>query len=80
MATLGKSKETVLELWGNLQVSQVIATIPTTNSFVIRGIEFELQEIKNCNETYPLTLVTCSTSALAANWRRSDTIAELVFN
>ncbi|EAT37498.1 AAEL010526-PA [Aedes aegypti] len=31
LAALGKSKETALQLWNNLEASQVITTIPTTN-------------------------------------------------
>uniref|UniRef100_A0A8D8J666 Nuclear pore complex protein Nup205 n=1 Tax=Culex pipiens TaxID=7175 RepID=A0A8D8J666_CULPI len=56
LAALGKSKETALQLWNNLEASQVIATIPTTSTFVNRGIESELEEIESRNETYPLTL------------------------
>ncbi|XP_058819266.1 nuclear pore complex protein Nup205 [Topomyia yanbarensis] len=56
LAALGKSKETALQLWTNLEASQIIATIPTTSTFVNRGIESELEEIESRNETYPLTL------------------------
>ncbi|KAL1374498.1 hypothetical protein pipiens_018057, partial [Culex pipiens pipiens] len=48
--------QTALQLWNNLEASQVIATIPTTSTFVNRGIESELEEIESRNETYPLTL------------------------
>jgi nuclear pore complex protein Nup205 len=33
LAALGKSKETSLQLWNNLESSQIITTIPTTNTF-----------------------------------------------
>ncbi|XP_019530030.3 nuclear pore complex protein Nup205 [Aedes albopictus] len=56
LAALGKSKETALQLWNNLEASQVITTIPTTSTFANRGIESELEEIESRNETYPLTL------------------------
>ncbi|XP_055585632.1 nuclear pore complex protein Nup205-like [Uranotaenia lowii] len=56
LAALGKSKETALQLWNNLEASQIITTIPTTSSFGNRGIESELEEIESRNETYPLTL------------------------
>ncbi|XP_065083337.1 nuclear pore complex protein Nup205 [Ochlerotatus camptorhynchus] len=56
LAALGKSTETALQLWNNLEASQVISTIPTTSTFANRGIESELEEIESRNETYPLTL------------------------
>ncbi|XP_055523518.1 nuclear pore complex protein Nup205 [Wyeomyia smithii] len=56
LAALGKSKETALQLWTNLEASQIITTIPTTSTFANRGIESELEEIESRNETYPLTL------------------------
>ena len=33
LAALGKSKETALQLWVNLEFSQIIHTVPTTNTF-----------------------------------------------
>lgn len=57
LAALGKSKETALKLWTNLEASQIITTIRSTNAFstVLRGIESEIDETENRNETYPLT-------------------------
>lgn len=57
LAALGKSKETALQLWINLEASQIITTIPTTNTFssVARGIETEIEKTESRNETYPLT-------------------------
>ncbi|XP_055616153.1 nuclear pore complex protein Nup205 [Toxorhynchites rutilus septentrionalis] len=56
LAALGKSKETALQLWSNLEASQIISTIPTTSTFASRGIESELEEIESRNELYPLTI------------------------
>lgn len=57
LAALGKSKETALQLWVNLEASQIITTIPSTNAFstVPRGIESEIDKTESRNETYPLT-------------------------
>lgn len=57
LAALGKSKETAMQLWLNLEATQIIATIPTTHSFstVARGIESEIDKTESRNETYPLT-------------------------
>lgn len=33
LAALGKSKETALQLWQNLEISQVIQTLPSTSAF-----------------------------------------------
>uniref|UniRef100_A0A336MB53 CSON014651 protein n=1 Tax=Culicoides sonorensis TaxID=179676 RepID=A0A336MB53_CULSO len=56
LAALAKSKETALQLWANLEASQIIVTIPTTAAFSSRGIESEIEEIESRNEYYPLTL------------------------
>lgn len=58
LAALGKSRETALQLWINLEASQIITTVPTTNAFstVARGIESEIDKTESRNETYPLTL------------------------
>lgn len=71
LAALGKSKETALQLWINLEASQIITTVPTTNAFsVSRGIESEIDKTESRNETYPLThavldfLYTLSTTVL----------------
>lgn len=57
LAALGKSKETAMQLWINLEASQIITTIPTTQTFstVPRGIESEIEKTESRNETYPLT-------------------------
>lgn len=57
LAALGKSRETAMQLWMNLEASQIIATIPTTHAFstVARGIESEIDMTESRNETYPLT-------------------------
>ena len=41
----------------NLEASQIITTIPSTNAFstVPRGIECEIDKTESRNETYPLT-------------------------
>lgn len=56
LAALGKSKETALQLWVNLEASQIITTIPSTHiSTVPSGIESEIDKTESRNETYPLT-------------------------
>lgn len=55
LAALGKSSETAIQLWNLLETSQIICTVPTTSSFINRGIESELEEIESRNESYPLT-------------------------
>lgn len=55
LAALGKSRETALQLWNNLESSQIIVTIPSTAAFVNRGIESEIEEVEARNEFYPLT-------------------------
>lgn len=75
LAALGKSKETALQLWVNLEASQIISTIPTTNAFstVSSGIESEIEKTECRNETYPLSqavlefLHTLSTTVLPRN-------------
>lgn len=75
LAALGKSKETALQLWINLEASQIITTIPTTNAFstVARGLESEIEKTECRNETYPLTfavlefLYTLSTTVVPRN-------------
>lgn len=58
LAALGLSKETALQLWSNMEASQVIQTIPTTTAFGKRGIASEIEEIESRNEVYPLTQAT----------------------
>lgn len=57
LAALGKSKETAMQLWLNLEASQIITTVQTTQTFttVARGIESEIEKTESRNETYPLT-------------------------
>lgn len=55
LAALGKSKETAMQLWINLEASQIITTIPSTQAFSRRGIESEIDKTESRNETYTLT-------------------------
>lgn len=57
LAALAKSKETAMQLWINLEATQIITTVPTTQAFstVPRGIESEIDKTESRNETYPLT-------------------------
>lgn len=59
LAALGRSKETALQLWVNLEHIQIIQTIPTTAQFAngagAGGIDNDLKQIEARNETYPLT-------------------------
>lgn len=57
LSALGKSKETALSLWFNLESCQIITTIPSTNAFniVSRGIENDINKTESCHGTYPLT-------------------------
>ncbi|XP_055844433.1 nuclear pore complex protein Nup205 [Episyrphus balteatus] len=55
LAALGKSKDTAIQLWNNLEASQIIATIPTTNTYVVCGLEVEIEQNESRNETYPLS-------------------------
>lgn len=75
LAALSKSKETAMQLWINLEASQIISTIQSTNAFrtVARGIESEIDKTESRNETYPLTqamlelLYTLSSTVLPRN-------------
>lgn len=57
LAALAKSKETAMQLWINLEATQIITTVPTTQAYstVARGIESEIDKTESRNETYPLT-------------------------
>lgn len=57
LCALGKSVETALQLWFNLESSQIIPTIPSTNASnsVVLDIGSQIDKIGSCNETYPLT-------------------------
>ncbi|XP_037026300.1 nuclear pore complex protein Nup205 [Bradysia coprophila] len=73
LAALGKSKDTAMQLWINLEAKQIITTIPSTTEFAVRGIESEIEQIESRNGTYPLTqallefLYTISTTAVPKN-------------
>lgn len=75
LAAFGKSKETALELWENLESSQIITTIQSTNalSTVTNDIESEIDQTKSSNAAYPLTqailelLYTLSTTIVPRN-------------
>lgn len=54
LAALSKSKETALQLWVNLEASQIITTIPY-NTELPSSIESEIDKTESRNETYPLT-------------------------
>lgn len=67
LAALAGSKETALQLWANLEHSQIVRTlVPTTMGVAASfggggggaatGIENDLRQIEARNETYPLTL------------------------
>ncbi|KAB0795840.1 hypothetical protein PPYR_09901 [Photinus pyralis] len=55
LAALSKSPETAAQTWHNLEVSQLLVTIPTTSSYQPRGLQTELDEIESRMEEYPLT-------------------------
>ncbi|KAK5642892.1 hypothetical protein RI129_009059 [Pyrocoelia pectoralis] len=55
LAALSKSPETAAQTWNNLEVSQLLITIPTTSSYQPRGLQTELDEIESRMEEYPLT-------------------------
>ncbi|XP_059616837.1 nuclear pore complex protein Nup205 [Phlebotomus argentipes] len=55
LASLSKSRETALQLWNCLEVSQIIHTIPSTAQFHNQGIETEIEQNESRNEVYPLT-------------------------
>ncbi|XP_019753417.1 nuclear pore complex protein Nup205 [Dendroctonus ponderosae] len=55
LASLSKSVSNANRMWNNLEASQILVTIPTTSSYVPKGIETELDEIESRLEEYPLT-------------------------
>lgn len=55
LAALAKSPEIAVQLWENLELSQILITIPSTSSYQPRGIQSELDEIESNLEQYPLT-------------------------
>lgn len=75
LSALGKSVENALSLWFNLESSQIITTIPSTNesNTVPRDIGSEIDKIESCNGAYPLTqaifelLYTLSSKILPRN-------------
>lgn len=73
LAALAKSKETALQLWSILEQSQIITTIPSTNTHPVRGIQSEIEEIESRNESYMLTqavlefFYTISSTAIPRN-------------
>ena len=70
LAALGKSVETAVQLWNTLEASQIISTIPTTASFVNRGIVSFLFAFKSL--TYFMYLIifrNLSLSKLRAEMR-----------
>lgn len=73
LASLGKSKETAIQLWTMLENSQIITTIPSTATFSNRGIESDLEQNECRNESYPLTqailnmLITLVSTAVPPN-------------
>lgn len=56
LAGLCKSQETALQMWNNIESSQILVTVPTTSSYQPRGIQTELDEVESRLEEYPLTL------------------------
>ncbi|XP_054275578.1 nuclear pore complex protein Nup205-like [Macrosteles quadrilineatus] len=55
LAALGRSPATAAVLWHNLEASQILATIPSTSSYLPRGLQTELEEVESRNEEFPLT-------------------------
>uniref|UniRef100_A0A1B0FYB5 Uncharacterized protein n=1 Tax=Phlebotomus papatasi TaxID=29031 RepID=A0A1B0FYB5_PHLPP len=55
LGSLAQSRETALQLWNCLEVSQIIHTIPSTAQFLNQGIETEIEQNESRNEVYPLT-------------------------
>lgn len=61
LAALGKLKETALQLWFNLETSQIIETIPLANAFstvpccLESETVMEIVKTESRNEIYPLT-------------------------
>uniref|UniRef100_A0A1B0A9W8 Nuclear pore complex protein Nup205 n=1 Tax=Glossina pallidipes TaxID=7398 RepID=A0A1B0A9W8_GLOPL len=55
LAALGKSRETANLLWNNLEASQIIETIPSTNTHSTSNIVLEIEQNECRLEKYPLT-------------------------
>ncbi|KAK7605078.1 hypothetical protein V9T40_006936 [Parthenolecanium corni] len=55
LAALAKSSEIANIIWRNLETTQIIPTIPTTNNYQPRGVQAELEEVESKNEEFPLT-------------------------
>lgn len=55
LASLSKSSENAVQMWENLEASQILVTVPSTSSYIPRGIQTELEEIESSFEEYPLT-------------------------
>ncbi|KAG5873933.1 hypothetical protein JTB14_014533 [Gonioctena quinquepunctata] len=55
LAALSTSSENAAQMWENLEVSQILVTIPSTSNYAPRGIQTELEEIESRMEEFPLT-------------------------
>ncbi|XP_058121334.1 nuclear pore complex protein Nup205 [Anopheles ziemanni] len=55
LASLAGCYENAIQLWHNLEDSQIISTVPSTSNFLTRGVKSELEEVESRNETFPLT-------------------------
>ncbi|XP_058056565.1 nuclear pore complex protein Nup205 [Anopheles bellator] len=55
LSALAGTYEIAIQLWKNLEDSQIISTVPSTSNFQTRGVKSELEEVESRNETYPLT-------------------------
>ncbi|XP_065223054.1 nuclear pore complex protein Nup205 [Planococcus citri] len=55
LSALAKSPEIGNIIWKNLETTQVIPTVPTTNNYQPRGVQAELEEVESKNEEFPLT-------------------------
>lgn len=55
LAALSKASENASKMWEVLEASQILVTVPSTSTYVPRGIETELEEVESRMEEYPLT-------------------------
>ncbi|XP_075154690.1 nuclear pore complex protein Nup205 [Haematobia irritans] len=55
LAALGRSKETAIPLWNNLEASQIIKTLPSNMTYDTCNLEMEIEQNECRMEHYPLT-------------------------
>lgn len=47
LAALGKSKDTAIQLWNNIEASQIIMTVPTTSAYSKFAIDIDVLTAKS---------------------------------